>query len=370
MFMKKKKILIVSASFYPLNSPRSFRTTELAQELSKQGHDVVLYIPFKGYDYTEFAEKKGIDIRDLGDLRFKSLKIKGKGIELLIRRLLRRSIGLLFEFPNIEYMFKVASCLKLESGYDLLISIAVPHPIHWGVASVRKKRNNVADVWVADCGDPYMGDTTDSFRKPFYFKYLEKWFCKKADKISVPFQGAVKAYYKEFHNKIEIIPQGFDLSYLGEISYSKTTDYPVFAYAGGFIPGKRDPYKLLDFLSENYKDFKFIVYTSQASLLASYKEKLKEKLEIREYIPREELLQVLSKMDFLVNFDNNTTTQLPSKLIDYSIADRPVLNITSNLNTNTIHEFMEGNYSGKMNLLGSENYDIRLVAKKFTELHK
>jgi len=32
------KILIVSNAFYPEISPRSFRTTELAKELSRQGH--------------------------------------------------------------------------------------------------------------------------------------------------------------------------------------------------------------------------------------------------------------------------------------------------------------------------------------------
>jgi hypothetical protein len=34
----RKKILIVSRSFYPMNSPRSFRTTELVKEFARQGH--------------------------------------------------------------------------------------------------------------------------------------------------------------------------------------------------------------------------------------------------------------------------------------------------------------------------------------------
>ena len=32
-----KRILIVAFSFYPIISPRSFRTTELAKELARQG---------------------------------------------------------------------------------------------------------------------------------------------------------------------------------------------------------------------------------------------------------------------------------------------------------------------------------------------
>ena len=34
--------LLVSVSFYPENSPRSFRATELAKELCRQGHKVLV----------------------------------------------------------------------------------------------------------------------------------------------------------------------------------------------------------------------------------------------------------------------------------------------------------------------------------------
>jgi hypothetical protein len=65
-----------------------------------------------------------------------------------------------------------------ESGYDLLISIAAPHSIHWGIAWARKDGSPIAGIWIADCGDPFMGKENDTFRPPFYFRYLEKWFCQ------------------------------------------------------------------------------------------------------------------------------------------------------------------------------------------------
>ena len=37
-------------------------------------------------------------------------------------------------------IWKENKVLKQEKGYDLLISIAVPHPIHWGVAMAREKK--------------------------------------------------------------------------------------------------------------------------------------------------------------------------------------------------------------------------------------
>jgi glycosyltransferase involved in cell wall biosynthesis len=364
-----KKILIVSASFYPENSPRSFRTTELAKEFSRQGHDVTVYKPTSGRDYSSFENEHRLKIKNLGELKWKEIELKGGQIEFMVRRVIRRVLMLLFEYPDIELMFKTSKILKTEHGYDLLISIAVPYPIHWGIAKVRSDKCKIADCWVADCGDPYMGDTTDSFRKLFYFKYIEKWFCRKADYMTIPFDGARSAYYPEFHDKIRIIPQGFRLDNLNIPEYRKAFDYPVFAYAGGFIPGKRDPGPLLNFLSTCNRKFKFVVYTSQDGILLPAKKSLKEKLEIRGIIPREELLTVLSGMDFLINFDNNTHTQLPSKLIDYSITGRPVLNINSETDLSVLLEFMDGNYSRKMNLEPPDNYDIRVVAEKFTRLH-
>ena len=366
--MDNKRILIVSASFYPHNSPRSFRTSELAKEFARQGHEVTVYIPFNGYDYSKYSQESNIRIKNLGDLKFRAIGLTGKGAGSFIRRVMRRALGLLFEYPGIELMYKVSKSLKREENYDLLISIAVPFTVHWGVAKARNRNHRIADVWVADCGDPYMGNTTDSFGKPFYFKYIEKWFSRKADFITIPFEGARKGYYPEFHDKIRVIPQGFRLDNINLPEYSKKTEYPVFAYAGGFIPGRRDPTAMLNFLSESYRQFRFIVYTSQADLLLPFKDILKEKLEIRNYVPREELLKVLSGMDFLINFDNNTHTQLPSKLIDYAITGRPVLNITSRMDFSVLLDFMDGNYNKKMKLGDPKNYDIREVAGKFIHL--
>ncbi len=366
--MIKKKILIVCNSFYPVIAPRSFRATELAKELSKKGHEVTVCFPTKDFDYHDFMQKYHLKILDLGSLKFKGIPLKGQRIELYLRRIIKRIMQILIEWPDIQLMFMVKKKLKRLRGFDLLISIAVPYPIHWGVASIYKSSNKIAKCWIADCGDPYMGDTADSFRKLFYFKYLEKWFCRRANYITVPFDGAISAYYPEFHYKIKIIPQGFEIDNIKIKQYEKLTNYPVFAYTGGFIPGKRDPRNFLTFISKLNRDFKFFVFTKHEELLLSFKEVLFEKLEIRKYIPREELLEILSGMDFLINFDNNIKTQLPSKLIDYIITGRPVLNIASNDDFKIFEEFLDGNYKNKMQLPSLKNYDIKIVADKFLSL--
>jgi len=73
-------------------------------------------------------------------------------------------------------------------------------------------------------------------------------------------------------------------------------------------------------------------------------------------------------MDFLLNIDNNTHTQLPSKLIDYALTGRPVFNLSSDTDFSLLKEFFKGNYSGKMDLAPPDDYDIRTVVKKFSLL--
>lgn len=365
--MDRKKILIISATFYPKMSPRSYRTTELALELARQGHDVTVYFPVKS-DYTDFQKEHGIKVKNLGNFTWKSCKVPASGIGNIAGRMVNRFFSLLFNYPEMEYYYRTRHVLEQESGYDSLISIAVPHAIHWGVASMWGKNRQIARTWIADCGDPFMGCQTDSFKRPFYFKYVEKWFCRKADYITIPFEGAKNAYYPEFHSKIRIIPQGFRFDHIRLPEKTTNDPAPTFAYCGGFINNIRDPRLFMEYLCSLEMDFRFVVYTETPQLILSYCGRLKEKLIINRYIPREKLLPMLAQMDFLVNFDNNTGAQLPSKLIDYAFTGRPILNVTSVLDRDVADAFMHGDYSRRMIIENTDRYDITNVAASFVAL--
>ena len=63
----------------------------------------------------------------------------------------------------------------------------------------------------------------NSVTKPyFYFKYLEKFWGKKTDFITVPVIEAKNAYYIEVEHKIVEIPQGFDFSDIKLEVYKKS----------------------------------------------------------------------------------------------------------------------------------------------------
>jgi hypothetical protein len=367
----KRKILLVSNGFYPEISPRSYRATELAKEFCRQGHEVTVFSKFREHDYSDFVNKFGIILKMWGKSRFPLVHVFKHKPFSLISRILTRGLLTLFEYPAIEELFSVRTILKHETGYDIMISFAVPYPVHWGVAWSRSQKHRIADIWVADCGDPYMGDVLDSFRKPFYFGYLEKWFCRKTDFITIPIESAKPGYYFEFYPKIKVIPQGFDFNLDGDKDKQPVksgNDVPTFAYAGGFLPGARDPRPLMIYLAKLDLPFRFVVFTNKPDLLNEFKDKLKGKLLVSDYIPREELMVVLQKMDFLVNFDNNTTRNSPSKLIDYAITGRPVLNIKQDFSAEDILSFLRGDYSNQMILPDIAEYHIRNVAKLFLDL--
>jgi|SRR5690554_366484 len=262
-------------------------------------------------------------------------------------------------------MHSVRKVLKKEDKTDMLITVAIPHTIHWGAAWAKTSlKEKFPKLWIADCGDPFMGNKFQNHL--FYFKYFEKWFCKKADYISVPVEEAKEAYYKEFHEKIRIIPQGFEFKSINIEDKFIKNKKPTFLYAGAFYKGIRDPELLLNYLSKLDIDFKFYVYTRQKHFLDKYKKILGDKIEINDYIPREKLLLKMSTVDFLINLENGTEIQSPSKLIDYALTKKPILSIpSSKIDKVEIKRFLNGNYTNQLKIDNIEQYNIKNVTKSF-----
>lgn len=368
--MEKKKILIVGNMFYPINSPRSFRTTELAKEFAFQGHDVTVIIANRDAQHEEFSKNHKIKIKYLGERRFKPVKIPQGGIRRFLARFLVRFFNLVFLYPEIEIMFLVNRSLRAENDqYDLLITIAAPHPIHWGTAFALKRNKTLTKKWIADCGDPFMGSENDSFAKLFYFKYLEKFFCRRADFITVPIEEAIVAYYEEFREKIKVISQGFKFEDVRILESSKPNKIPTFAYAGSLIPGIRDPQEFFNFLCESDLEYHFLIYTKNTSYAKKYEKLSKGRIEVHDSLPRFELLDLLQTMDFVVNFENKGARQSPSKLIDYVIINKPILTIrTFGFQSDVFNEFIKGDFSNRLIIKNPDQYRIENVCQKFINL--
>ena len=168
------KVLIVSVSFFPEVSPRSFRATELAKELRRQGVDVVLagaeqLEPFAS-QRAKLLEHYGIGWISLGYSRW-AMAYENWQRGGVIFKLLAKVLGYLVEFPSIEWYFRIPKKLGISTDIDAIISIAKPYSVHWGVSRLMKKGNFSRIKWLADCGDPFMLSSLNVRAIPFYFSF-------------------------------------------------------------------------------------------------------------------------------------------------------------------------------------------------------
>lgn len=365
--LKSLDIVILASNIFPLNSPRSFRSTELAKELSRQGHQVTLYALLGDYNYSHFCLETGIKVKGYTKSYWGN-KNSDDEINLdVFKRVLIKLFKTRLDYPAMEYIFKVKKALKAESKFDYLISIAHPFTIHWGVLHYLRNNKKNFNVWTSDCGDPFMGNPFVKY--PFYFKYVEKNWCRMTDFITIPIEESKSGYFNECQDKLRVIPQGFDFSEINLADYKKNK-VPTFAYAGNVYKDLRDPTAFLEYLTSVDYDFKFIVYTKSHLFFEPFQSKLGNKLEIKDFIPREDLLKELSSIEFLVNIINETTVQQPSKLIDYALTKRPILLVSTNFREHTDFEnFIKENYSNQYLLQNIEDYDIRNVAEDFIDLY-
>ncbi len=368
------RIVIISGTMYPHISARSFRTTELAKGFAKMGHDVTLYTILGKYDYSKLrADLPNLHIKTLGKSYFGNPDSDGHLKKNIIQRILTRLLYNIIDYPRCEYYFKTIKALKAESAFDYLITIAHPYGIHWGAAYYKNThmKNLKFKYWVSDCGDPFMGDP-DVKRWKLFQQPIEIFWGKMTDRIVIPVENGRKAYYNEVRNKISIIPQSVDFDSFVLADYTQNT-IPTFCYSGAVYPNMRDPRSFLEYLTTIDYEFKFIVYVPSDTVFSDFKEKLGDRLEIRRYIPRAELVKVMSSMDFLINLNNNSGVQTPSKLIDYSISKRPILNISTEFSVQeraNFEAFITKDYSSQFKIKNIEQYDSRNVCAKFISLYE
>lgn len=364
------RIVIFTQCIIPYISPRSQRSWNLALNLAKKGHEVTLYAILGNASYAEYESKYPIKVKELGPSVFGCIRSDGKRQPVLTRALIKIA-GKYTQFPYFELIGLVKRSLKREmdtAPIDLLITIASPHAIHWGAAKVLPSKR--VKCWVADCGDPFMGNPFT--QPPCFYERIERDWCNKVDAISIPVEEGRAAYYPEYREKIRVIPQGFDFSNINLANYHKN-DIPTFAFSGAIYKLRRDPTAFLEFLIAYGSPFKFVVYTIAPNEYEPYASLLGDKIEFRHYVPREQLVFELSKMDFLINIKNESGVQQPSKLIDYAQAQRPILEISSRFSVQEREHFVEflgEDYHNAYEIPDLSVFDINNVCCQFLDIVK
>jgi hypothetical protein len=370
-----RKILITSFRYKPEIAPRAFRTFELAEEFARRGYQVHLYIPD-----TATSTSDNINITKHFVKSCREFERGEREIEIIRRsgfNQIRRVAGQILRYLTGDrigmvygYYLQKELTRSNHEVYDLIISIGLPFYVHLATALfIRETKQRC--IRIADYGDPFYFNPVH--RKVFFLKYIEKWAMNYFDYISIPTKKSIGYYlHLKDEEKIKIVPQGFNLSGISISEYS-VNPLPTFLYAGIFYKSIRDPDYLFSFLVSLKMDFRFIIYTRTSDeffqrVFEKYKDKLGERIILRDSIPREALIKEMSKMDFLINVGNDNSNQVPSKVIDYAISQRPILSFNrSTFDKKVFHDFLHGKYDNKM-VINAEDYDIKRVVEQFEAL--
>lgn len=321
-----KTVIFFSVYFPPQITPRAFRVNELYKEFMRRGYRVVVCLPDGIYCENEI-EKRVVDMDFENSMPPSSLG--NSYLKKILRKFIPGSLG------DIKAAFKMAKYAKKAKGrYDVVISVGLPFSVHLLVALLKSLNVISSDHLIADYGDPFTAQERKN-KKCFYAAYIEKLVLRFFDYVVIPTQSAREAYKNLCDaGKIKIIPQALDLSAFSRREYK--AHKPIrFAYAGLFYTDIRNPALLFEFLSNFDSDFVFCIFTDinhpdTSRIINKYKPILCNRLEVRAMLPRLECVEELSTFNFLINVENSTNLQSPSKLIDYTIAQRPVFSFSQN----------------------------------------
>lgn len=359
------KILIISQNTCPFQGARAFRTAELSEQLAKMGHHVTLYTVHGTSKYADYEKETKVKMKNIRTI-LPVTSNDSVSHPNIINRLLYHYLHRVALYPEIELMYRIKSIIRKERNVDLLITIAFPHTIHFGAARAKKKCPKLfPKQWIADCGDPFVLNPMQ--KTPHYFEKNEREWCGLCDYITVPTTQSYKGYFPEYHNKIRVIPQGFNFEKTPIAVYSKNR-VPTFIFAGGVYPGKRDVRSFLNFLLKWDKPYKFKLFM-HTPLEEKYELESNHQIEYVVGKGRKDIIMECSKADFLVNVKNPSSVQTPSKLIDYGIAGRPILDISNDFcEQKQFEEFCQGDYSHQHRIPDMEQYKIENVADQFIKL--
>lgn len=368
-------IKIVVGSYFPKIHPRAFRATELAKEFTRLGHQVTVICmsSVEGFDYEAYTRETGIKIIHLnifsGDHTAKVIASKSTGTR--IGKLKRFCIEYFLCGNLFKYGSQIAKSLDGLDGADMVIALSTPFPVHYGYAKYIKK-NGRNFVSILDSGDPFY--YSRQTKRAIWFKGIEKSVYKECDYLTIPTENAIPLYSPLIDkDKIKIIPQGFNMRDLK--LYNGTFKGPVrIAYAGVFYWDIRNPEFLFRYLDTCGVEYDFYLYMrfkdAQFDAAMERYPNFAKRVKVSYGVPHNDLIYKLSEMDFLINIENVSNTQMPSKLIDYGMTNRPIFSCKeSTFSTKKMERFLSRDYTDSYKV-DIANYNIEKIAQQFLELYK
>lgn len=349
---KKKRVLIISELFYPMNVIGAVRPTKLAKLLAANGYQVDVFTTPRTVSIKQELERENYNlVSGIEDMEASEeeqgtsvitkiagrIKKRGKILSELAmtrRQLLYIKAGKAFCRSFVEAVNTGRVDL---TQYDCVFSTFGPV----GSLLVGRKAKKLCPQlrWICDFRDPMLSQAMPK-SLAWYYGYLQKKSIRLADSVTTVSNGYRKRIMPaKYLEKCTVIPNGYDPEDQKHFEQVLTNGRFSFAYVGALYEGKRDLgclFKAIrwavdegmvstDHLQFHYAGREGACLRQQA---ASYD--LESIITDHGQIGHDECLRLQASVRFLVMStwnDKGEEGVFPGKLIEYMLMKKPVINI-------------------------------------------
>ena len=418
------KILIIAYSYYPEMTPRSFRWSALAEEFVEKGFQVDVVTSnnnqlnseenfngvqiYRTFNLIPVFKISSVIVNEsptnISITLFQKIKNKTyKSLMILINFFYKKFIksfywpdsNFLWYFPALNLSKKLINLNK----YKNIITVTHPYTCNLIGLSLKKKYPKIN--WITDNGDPFcFSDSSIDVNNKFLydkinFKIENKVF-KYADSVSYTNNITCNMYaekFQQYSSKIILIPplvkNNKNYKFVNTDEYFiNNNNKIILSFFGVLYKGIRNPKKLLDLINyiflndiDTYKKIELHFFGDYKQCVNDFKEfkSISENIFFHNMVDKKTAISAMTKSDILINIGNNTTYQLPSKVVEYVSLMKPILNVCSIKNDLSAAYLKEINFvhsyynNKKLAYNFIKNYRQvnfnRALVKKFENLH-
>lgn len=357
------KILVISYSYFPYLSARAFRWTNIANNWAEKGIKVDVVCAGRGDSIDKGDQEDNLNVHYVKDVTSSFKQQLNKTVDNPLEKdssivlnlkknvmnIFKKTIKF-FSWPDGNWFwiypaYKKAKSLIKENKYDAVVSVALPFSSHIVALILNLGKKNI--TWISDFGDPFsVNDITfnNDLLYPKLNRRIEKRIIENSKKVSVTTVETIDEYVNKL--KVDrgffyVIPPLFDNYYLQLFrtlnKTSKRNEEKVkVIYTGAFHKGIREPNYILEVFSKLQrlnlsKKIELHVYGKLNECADVFDQLYNDSdwLFVHGEVSKDKLMGVYANSDVLINIGNQTTYQLPSKIIEYMFTGLPILNFIS-----------------------------------------
>lgn len=329
---KRPKLVCFGYSFPPTSSPEAIVSAKRT-------------IGITDWDISFFSYNFGKIETDLIKHIFdKYYKIKHFHLPIWAKWLPRRILSKLNMSPDWLVLLTTLTVKNLKSENieqaDVFMTCSQSHSAHLVGLGIKERYPNIP--WIAHFSDPWADNPYETAKRQVKSKPLEQKVFEKADLLIFTSQETLslvqKSYAKHIVEKMRVLPHAYDQDFYPEVKV-ESSSYMVIRHLGGLY-GKRSPVPFFKALKQLYHVFpelfdRFIFEFIGPIDLQFQKEidRLLLPSNLVRFIPKvsyRESLGLMKSADALLMIDAPAEHSifLPSKLIDYIGAAKPIIAFT------------------------------------------